>query len=1006
MPTIPETLAASAADRGDAVAIVDQDGRSLTYADWDDRASRIARALSRGVLSDGPVAMWFDDRDWIDAAVGLLGIMRAGGLALPLSSRFHPHEVAAIVEKYSVARLIVGPGLSLPGRDAGARILEFAKALEGPPGETSGERPSTGPQRGCLVYTSGTTGWPRAVRCDHENLAYFLDWRPGFGSEGIIHSFPFDTAAGVLFTIFALTRGPVIRSARLDAGGFLRSLNAHRPRDLMLAPSQMRALIRDLPELAGTEAAKAVRSVVMTAAPTEAALVESVRATFGNAVVINSYSSSEAGIAATNLHYPPAGSPPAGPVHRPEDHPGMICVGYPNEDTEVEVRDETGGRCPPNVVGDVYLRTPRRPLRDYYGPDGAASATVFRDGWVRMGDVGLLDTTGALHLAGRSSDLIDVGGLNVSALQIESVLRTHEGVADVAVFGVADARFGERIAAAVVPRGMVTGRQLHRWVVDGLGEFKAPAHYAFVPEIPLNSMGKVLKRTLRERFEAILEASPDRVASVPETVSGACDGAVADLCAQVLGLDRVDPGDDFFTLGGNSLTATRLVQRFRHAFGVDVPMKALFESPRVADVAALLRSLQRGGTEPAVVDPVTADPAADAAPLEGLLGFVAPEDPSDPREVLLTGGTGFLGAFLLGELLTSTRADVRCLVRAEDDAGAFTRLREALRRYGLWQDGFERRIVPVRGDLADAGLGLTEEDRADLARRVDAIYHCGAVVNVVHPYSRLRAANVDGTKEIIRLADMSGRAPLHYVSTIGVFEGAGRPGRPIGELDPPGPPSAIRQGYAQSKWVGERLVAHAAEAGIPVTIHRPSRIVGHSATGACQTDDYLWRVMKACVQLGSCPADLRSPVDLVPVDYVSAAIVALTTRPGAIGRTFHLVGAEPVEMNRLLEYVRDFGYDLAGVTSAEWLDGVRADPGNAAYPLLSVLHPGETGELGAGSLTGGPGVTFTADATLAGLGGTRIRPVRIDSKIFGRYLSYFVDIGFLPPPGKDAGRQG
>lgn len=159
------------------------------------------------MLSDGPVAMWFDDRDWIDAAVGLLGIMRAGGLALPLSSRFHPHEVAAIVEKYSVARLIVGPGLSLPGRDAGARILEFAKALEGPPGETSGERPSTGPQRGCLVYTSGTTGWPRAVRCDHENLAYFLDWRPGFGSEGIIHSFPFDTAAGVLFTIFALTRG-------------------------------------------------------------------------------------------------------------------------------------------------------------------------------------------------------------------------------------------------------------------------------------------------------------------------------------------------------------------------------------------------------------------------------------------------------------------------------------------------------------------------------------------------------------------------------------------------------------------------------------------------------------------------------------------------------------------------------------------------------------------------------------------------------------------------------
>jgi len=1054
MPTIPETLAASARSQGAVVAIVDQDGRSLTYREWDERADRVAAALARGPVSGGPVALWFHDRDWIDAAVALLGTLRAGGLAMPLSTRFPPREIAAVVEKYGVAQLVRGTGLPAPA--VPTRIIEWERALATPPGPVSARPadpvpskppgpvsarpadparskppgPPTTTPRGCLVYTSGTTGWPRAVLCEHDNLAYFLGWRPGFGAEGIIHSFPFDTAAGVLFTVFALTRGPVIRTARFDAQGFVRALEAHRPRDLMLVPANLRALLRDLPDLGKSQAAAHVRSVVLTAAPSDAGLLADVAATFGEAVLINSYSSSEAGIAAANLHYPPAGSPP--PEHRPQEHPGLVCVGYPNEDTEIQVRDEAGERCPPNVVGEVYLRTPHRPPRDYYGPDRAASASVFRDGWVRMSDVGLLDTTGALHLAGRSSDLIDLGGHNVSALQIESVLRTHDGVADVAVFGVPDARLGEQVAAVVVPRGLVTEWQLRRWAAGALGEFKAPAHYAFVPELPLNAMGKVLKRTLRELLEELLASSPAPVTASREPTPA----AVAELCAQVLNLEHVEPGDDFFALGGHSLAATRLIQRCQETFGVEPPMSVLLDSPDVASLAAALRHLRPGRTDATLAGPnpatatthprtaatsaglsaagVTAGPSgagvtagrsgagvsaelnADAVPVPGIAGFAVPAALDDPREVLLTGATGFLGAFVLAELLASTRATVHCLVRADDDAHALARLRASLRRYGLRPEAFDGRVVPVRGDLGEAGLGLSRERRAGLAGGVEAIYHCGAEVNVVFPYRRLKAANVGGTREIIRLADLSGRAPLHHLSSVGVFAGARR--GPIAESDPPGPPTGLRQGYAQSKWVGERLVAQAGEAGLPVTIHRPSRIVGHSVSGACQTDDYLWRVVKGCVQLGRYPQDLRSLVDLIPVDYVSGALVALAARPESIGRTFHLVNPEPLETRRVLEYVRDFGYDLEGCPSAAWLALVEADPANDAYPLLSVLRPGRDGDLGAGSLAGDPGVAFAADATLAHLKGAGISPPRVGPELLGRQLAYFAATGFLPPP--------
>jgi len=154
----------------------------------------------------------------------------------------------------------------------------------------------------------------------------------------------------------------------------------------------------------------------------------------------------------------------------------------------------------------------------------------------------------------------------------------------------------------------------------------------------------------------------------------------------------------------------------------------------------------------------------------------------DPGHALLTGATGLLGTFLLHDLLRQTASTVHCLVRAPDAATGMERLRQSLDAYALWDNDFGRRIVPVLGDLAQPLLGLNRRQFDELASRLDVIYHNGAFVNFIHPYKTLEAANVLGTQEVLRLASCGRIKTVHYVSTISVFDGAGRDGqRIIGE---------------------------------------------------------------------------------------------------------------------------------------------------------------------------------------------------------------------------------
>jgi thioester reductase-like protein len=308
-------------------------------------------------------------------------------------------------------------------------------------------------------------------------------------------------------------------------------------------------------------------------------------------------------------------------------------------------------------------------------------------------------------------------------------------------------------------------------------------------------------------------------------------------------------------------------------------------------------------------------------------------------------------------------------------------------RLGLWAPGWDTRIVVHRGDLARPLLGLSRATFDDLAGTIDVVYHAGADVNLTWPFERLALSNVDGTEEVLRLAAHRRTVPVHYVSTSGVYVGPGR----VCVSDPLPPGEKLENGYALSKWQAEQLVAQACARGLPVSVYRPTRIAPDSASGACGHKDFLWLTLKACVQTAAAPAGAALAFDLVAVDYVSAAIVALSRscrEPGI----YHLASERLVRFAELVDELRAIGYRITDIAPADWLRLVAADPTNAGFPLLSLLST----ELASAGSEGT--VLVSASETRRALEGTGIETPLFSRTRFRAAVSYLVRTEFLPSP--------
>ena len=372
-----------------------------------------------------------------------------------------------------------------------------------------------------------------------------------------------------------------------------------------------------------------------------------------------------------------------------------------------------------------------------------------------------------------------------------------------------------------------------------------------------------------------------------------------------------------------------------------------------------------------------------------------------PSKIFLTGATGFLGKSLLYDLLKQTSATLYCLVRAKTIEAGKEKLCDGLKLHYGWDDAFAPRIIPVLGDLSKPLLGLSPEQFQQMARESEVIYHNGAWVNHTAPYSRLKPTNVLGTQEVLRLACEGDAKPVYFISTISVFNPNDlSQKRVIKESDELDPQEVPLGGYAQSKWVAEKLVKIAEERGLPVSIYRIGPISGHSQTGLFNPHDFLYKLIMGYVHLGSAPEG-EMLLDILPVDYVSRAIVHLSGQPESLGKAFHLIHPHPVSSNLLFEQLEEMGYPIKRIPYERWytklLAVAKSSPDHPLYPLVPLFSAVRSDDASAKSFN----LKFDCYNTLKGLDDSAMTCPPIDRQLLKTYISFLLENGFLSPSNND-----
>lgn len=484
---------------------------SLSFGRWLTGARAVAAGLAdRGARPGDRIALRFDAREWDAYAVCFLGVLAAGCVAVPLSERAAPAELAYMLGHCEPVGVLRGARLDVP---AGPWWVEAESIEEGPIEEAPIDRHASAPLTSWdpghpaqILYTSGTTGRPKAVLADHANLVHgcVLDprRRPLRHSELFLHAFPIGTNAGQTMLVNALNaHAAALVAPQFRARSFARAIETHQVGSVFLVPAMAA-------ELVGSDAATradltGVHLVGSTAAPLPPALGAGLAKVFPTATIVNTYTSTEAAPAFTSMIVDPA---------RP------AALGRP-VDGAVRILDEAGSETAAGTPGEVWLRSPVSP-RSYYRveepsgdkPGGDKSGgTVFRGRWIRMGDLGYFDEDGFLFLVDRDGDVIKTGAFKVSTLQVENALHEHPGVADAAVFGLGHPVLGMAPAAAVVlGSAQTTAEELRAFLAPRVASHAVPQRFLFLPELPRNPAGKVLKRLLREQAEQSATARADR----------------------------------------------------------------------------------------------------------------------------------------------------------------------------------------------------------------------------------------------------------------------------------------------------------------------------------------------------------------------------------------------------------------------------------------------------------------------------------------------------------------
>ncbi|KAL3460943.1 hypothetical protein BJX64DRAFT_174346 [Aspergillus heterothallicus] len=937
------------------IPAIEQDGHTITFHKLHRLALSVAQKLQKqGIQAEEPVAILA--RRGINHIICQVGVVYSGASCVPLDVGLPDGRVTELLRHLDARVILTDAGNAGRCPLLSHILVDFASepdanGTNGHFKEANGfARVTKNETTACshIFHTSGSTGKPKAVRVLARGLInlVFNDFDPIARGSRLAHvcNIGFDVS---MWEIWAcLLHGATIvvfnQEEILDVPVFKRKLRGERI-DVMWQTTSLLAMVTRIDPTV-------YASVDTLLTGGETINVTTIREIFTHGPprrLFNAYGPTELSVLAT--YYQISASDAQGsiiPIGRP-------LSGYRAFVVDEDMRAVPDGEVGELVVGGVgvaggYIGNPEKTSIVFIDAQHLCPGKLYR-----TGDMVRVSSAGVLEYNGRRDNEVKISGQRVELESVERCLLETRLVSAAAALKVSeqDAGIVSTLAAYVVLCKETTDPAAVKSAYKQCASHLMVPRIRFVKTLPLTGSGKIDRSQLARKWETDLTHTTPRQNRHGKN-SQSLESQLGRLWGEVLGLDpaTIMPEDDFFSLGGTSLQVARLLSRINQTIQhSSARVATIFECSSFSKMCGALRhedSASALGAHPWMQDMSLGQGAKC-----GTWKIPYWRDEAEGR-IFLTGATGFVGSYLLAELLALPQVKtVICLVRAKDPSEARSRIQSAFTKFGLTPKTTDlAKVVAQPGELAQPSLGLGPVQYAHAARQSSVVFHLAAHVNFVQPYSSHRDANILGMLNIIRFSQAGRRKAVHYTSSISAY---GPTGLITGfqylseDIRPRSHVTAIEYetGYGQSKFAAECIAWNAIDSGLPVTIHRLGFVLGHAnneqGAGPMNSDDFISRLVCASLQTGVYPSVPGLREDFVPVDFAVSSMLHIASDPNRSSPAYNIVhprenGIQLADLFRLV--ARHTNRPLREVPYGEWIRTLCEAPDNPLSSLLPMLE--------------------------------------------------------------------
>ncbi|OPA10890.1 non-ribosomal peptide synthetase [Bacillus cereus] len=907
--------------RPEAVAISTED-RVYTYHEINQRSNQVAHRLMDLDVQKGDRVAIFLPRN-VESIIAMLGILKAGGTYVPIDVKYPMERIQYILQdsktKVTITKTELQEELACyPGHIVSIENLFKSSPVQDILNQTIVE------DTAYIIYTSGSTGKPKGTLLRHKGVLNLVEWRSRtfqITENDVLsqmHSHSFDASVSEIFS--ALLTGARLHlfndEQRFSIQAYCQAISTYRITISDVATAFFNQLAIELAAVQ-LQQLQPLRVLSIGGEAASAGVIRNWQSKVNDKVLlVNEYGPTETTV--VSLYYLISKHVPSDMVHVP--------IGKPIANTKIYILNEYMQLCPIGVIGELYIESvgtavrynnqPERTKQTFVSnPFSAESSACL----YRTGDLARLSPEGHVEYMGRRDRQVKMRGYRIELGEIEDILIKESRIQQAVVL-LNKEKQELHAYFTIRDKATIDIEEVFNHASSLLPEYMVPTGYVCVDELPITSNGKIDVSKLMEHYAVQYRKQKNFLRPITKTQI-----ILAKVWEEVLGVQHIGLQDDFFALGGHSLKIMPTLVKLKPYFPA-LHIQDFFQYRTIEKLAAKIEKDKQHRTIEVNTNELNSSENHGIQQLKTFRKNPISLQISKqyPQCVLLTGGTGFLGAHILYQLLCLPHTRVYCLARSQHAGSVEQSVMEKMQFYfdETTLEQMKHRVQVIEGDLSEKYVGLTAEMQKILIHNIDTIIHCGGDVRHYGEKSHFQKVNVDSTRYLLQMSKKAG-ARFHYISTTSISgHHTNDSAQFVFSEQDFDRGQQLENVYVESKFLAEKLVRKAMKEGVSATIYRVGNLVGRTQDGKFQQNiegNAFYRLIKALLLLQQAP-DLPIYIDLVPVDFGSNTIVQLACIEQSKGETFHICNPIQLEWKQFLSHLQQTGYFIDVVKGTEFMN--------------------------------------------------------------------------------------